>query len=240
MNRPRPRWLAGSSVLTAVFASACCWLPLAAALAGASAGGMAFALGKARPWLLGGSAVFLGAAFWLSYRRPACEPGCECDTPPPVRRRDRVALWFGAVVLAASALSPSLFGLLPAGPSVAVAGAVGVTLPVEGMTCETCERAVESSLRKVPGVVSARASTSEAQAVVSVAAGEHVPREALVTAVTQAGYRVPDAPLAEQLVTMEQAGEDNLTVLSEDSRELRAAFNEAGDRTRLVMLLSPT
>lgn len=175
MSRERPGWLAGGSMLAAIFASACCWLPLAAALAGASAGGLGVVLGKARPWLLSGSAVFLGVSFWLSYRRPACEPGSECASAAPRGRRwDRVALWFGVVVLAVSAISPNFCGLLSAWPSAAEDSA-------------------------------------------GIALGDGKNR-------------------ADQVV----GGEADLTVLSKDSRELRAAFNDAADKTRLVMLLSPT
>jgi copper chaperone CopZ len=182
-------------VLTAVLASACCWLPLAAVLAGVSAAGAAAFLWSARPWLLSGSAVLLGAGLWISYRRrPRCGPGDECASPPGARRGGRPWLWTATALLAVSAFFPQVLGLREPGPAAAAPGSRRIDLPIEGMTCAGCERAVEASLRKVEGVADARASSDEARAIVTVDATSSPPRAALIAAVAAAGFRVADRP----------------------------------------------
>jgi len=192
-GRPRSRWLAVVSALTAFVASACCWLPLAAVLAGASAAGAAAVLWSARPWLLAGSAVLLGAGFWLRTRRRRCELRDDCA--PPLRRPTRQGpwLWTAAVLLVVSALFPQVLGLRPPGGAVAAQGAAPLDLPIEGMTCAGCERAVEASLRRVDGVTDARASADDARATVWADTASPPPRAALIAAVAAAGFRVPQS-----------------------------------------------
>ncbi len=62
-------------------------------------------------------------------------------------------------------------------------------LPIEGMTCSSCAGRVERALGAVPGVHAVSVNLATEQA--SVTAGPEVQAEALVAAVTQAGYRVP-------------------------------------------------
>ncbi len=66
-----------------------------------------------------------------------------------------------------------------------------VVIEVNGMTCEKCERHVADALLAVPGVVSARASRSEGQAVVTADISVATPVK-LREAVAQAGYEARD------------------------------------------------
>ncbi|MGH2570890.1 MAG: mercuric transporter MerT family protein [bacterium] len=193
---PASGWLAGGSVLAAIFASACCWLPLLAVLAGAAATGVAAVLWTARPWLLAGSAALLGAGFWMSYRRlPECEPGSECAAPVrSARRFHRTMLWIAAAGLVVATLFPNVLGLLPREESFAFASSTQIQLPVEGMTCAGCERAVERALQAVDGVVAVSASAADARVVVTTAGSSRPPHAEFVAAVAAAGYRVPDEP----------------------------------------------
>ena len=193
---PRSGWLTAASALTAVLASACCWLPLAAVLAGLSAAGLSAVLWSARPWLLAGSAVLLGVGFWITYRkRASCVPGSDCASPAPVPQLgQRAALWTATAVLVVAALFPRALGLWPPMPAVAATSSEHIEVRVEGMTCGGCERAVEASLRRVDGVVDVRASADAGRAVVTTAPGTLPPRRALIAAVAAAGYRVPDGP----------------------------------------------
>lgn len=58
---------------------------------------------------------------------------------------------------------------------------------ISGMTCDSCAAHVKEALENVPGVESARVSYPEGTA--SVRSGAETPMEALITAVTGAGYR---------------------------------------------------
>lgn len=63
-----------------------------------------------------------------------------------------------------------------------------LTVTVEGMTCEHCERTVERALKEVGGVISAKANRQ--QGIVEIRTeGEYVPDPAaLKAAVDDAGY----------------------------------------------------
>lgn len=97
-----------------------------------------------------------------------------------------VVLFFVGLNLYTYVLKPSLAVTAQASPTAA--HLTEVVLPVEGMTCFTCELTVANSLKKVPGVTEAEASAKD-----GVARVVYDPRqttvEALVEAVNQTGYR---------------------------------------------------
>lgn len=64
-----------------------------------------------------------------------------------------------------------------------------IVLPIDGMNCAGCIRAVETALESVPGARSASASLTSMTA--TVALDREIPPEALVAAVRKAGYDVP-------------------------------------------------
>jgi Cu+-exporting ATPase len=72
-----------------------------------------------------------------------------------------------------------------------------LSLPVEGMTCASCVSRVERALRKVPGVSDVSVNLATEAATVS---GTGLAREALVKAITDAGYEVPAVPEAAQVL----------------------------------------
>lgn len=81
-----------------------------------------------------------------------------------------------------------------------VRASISTTVPIEGMTCRTCERRIERQVRRIPGVESASASAVQAR--LEVVSSGPVPAEALADAVEAAGYRVGRTPwLASDLRT---------------------------------------
>ncbi|MCX7201051.1 MAG: cation transporter, partial [Burkholderiales bacterium] len=72
-----------------------------------------------------------------------------------------------------------------------------LSLPVEGMTCASCVSRVERALRKVPGVSDVSVNLATEAATVS---GTGLAREALVKAITDAGYEVPAVPEPAQVL----------------------------------------
>jgi len=63
-----------------------------------------------------------------------------------------------------------------------------VVIPVEGMTCFTCELTVESSLKQLPGVQSADARVNDAAAYVSYDPSK-VSLDELMAAINRTGYQ---------------------------------------------------
>ncbi len=195
------RWAVGGSVVSALAASACCWIPLLLIALGISAGGVSAWFEQYRLLFLGVTAVLLGTGFYFVYfRRPVCAPGSACAAPnPKLRRFNQVMLWVATVVVIASAPFPNYVGYLLAGSAPAEATVPAkelttVNLRIEGMTCDGCAAVVRSSLAKVPGVHSASASYPDAEAIVTLDAATPPSVDALVAAVNEAGYRtsVPD------------------------------------------------
>ena len=67
-----------------------------------------------------------------------------------------------------------------------------LTLPVAGMDCGGCVRSVDKAVRALTGVADAQASLQPPQVVVQFDPAR-VTREALVTAIEDAGFDVPAA-----------------------------------------------
>src|SRR5919198_3794435 len=69
-----------------------------------------------------------------------------------------------------------------------------VTVEIQGMTCDHCERAVANALRSVPGVAEVL-SVSSASGLARIAAAPEATAERIQGAVSKAGYRarVPEA-----------------------------------------------
>ena len=106
MKAGRTRLLEGGAIGSAVAASICCIGPLALALLGFGGGALLLRFAPFRPYFLGFAVLFLGAAFFLTYRQPAPET-CSPDSPcafPSKRSRQKIVLWVvtGIVVLAAT------------------------------------------------------------------------------------------------------------------------------------------
>ena len=194
-------WAAGGSVISAVAASACCWIPLSLIALGISASGVSAWFEKYRLLFLGVTAVLLGTGFYFVYfRTPVCASGSACAAPnPKLQRFNRVMLWVATVVVIASATFPKYVGFLLAGSAPAEATVPAgelatLNLRIEGMTCDGCATLVQNSLRKVPGVQTASASYPQGRAVVTFDPSSPPQTSSLVEAVEKAGYQATAVP----------------------------------------------
>lgn len=95
-------------VLAAFGATACCFGPLllvSVGAGGAWAARMA-SLTPFQPYFAGLAALFMGFAFHRLYIRPRrCAPGDVCATPQALRRQ-RIAFWIVAAIIAVMAVFP--------------------------------------------------------------------------------------------------------------------------------------
>jgi copper chaperone CopZ len=196
---PGTLWATAGSVVSAVAASACCWLPLLLVAFGVSAAGVSAAFETFRPVFLVAAALLLGFAFYRTYfRQEVCAPGSACAVPRKGQRLNRVMVWVATGFVLVFALFPKYIGHLLADngsqANVSAEGATVVTLDLDGMSCEACAPTVEKALRSVPGVTSASVSYTESRAKVTIDPSSPPSREALVAAVEKAGYEVKDGP----------------------------------------------
>ena len=184
-----------SAVLTALLASACCWLPLLAVSVGLSFGGLSVWFMKYRLPLLGVTAVLLATGFYMVYvGKRRCAPGSVCAAPNlGIKRVNQVMLWVATVAVIGAATFPSYVGYLLADPApTQLAGPSDafrtVTLDLDGMTCEGCAALVQNSLTGLPGVQSASVSYADRRAVVTIDRVSGLDEDSLVNAIEAAGY----------------------------------------------------
>lgn len=201
------------TLISAIMASACCWLPLVLLAAGVSGAGIAATLEAYRPLFIVVTFGFLGAAFYFTYRprkatgearHACCAPeategtGATADCCAPVGRRrfsmmtlNKAMLWVVTVLAVAFLFFPSYVGLL-----FSTGNGAGVTenmnravFQIEGMTCEGCATTVAQAIRQVPGVLAVEVSYEKKQAVVGTEACCAVPTRDILSAIEQAGYQ---------------------------------------------------
>lgn len=202
------------TLVSAVVASSCCWLPLALLAVGVSGAGIASALEAYRPLFAAVTFGFLGAAFYFAYRprkAPSASAGDGCCAPGPqvaegccgpsggrrfgLMSLNKVTLWAVTAAAMAFLLFPSYVGVLLGGTGdtrgrKAQAADVNRTvLAVEGMTCEGCAAVAAEAIREVPGVLAVEVDYETKRAVVTTEADRPAPRERILDSLRSAGYR---------------------------------------------------
>jgi mercuric ion transport protein len=107
--------MAAGGILGAVAASTCCLVPLVLFTLGISGAwiGNLTALAPYQPCSLAAAAGFLGAGYYLVYRRPpaACVEGEACARPLP-NRFVKLALWAATVLAGAAVAFPYVAPIL--------------------------------------------------------------------------------------------------------------------------------
>jgi copper chaperone CopZ len=194
------------ALLSAILASACCWLPLLFIAFGVSGGTLAVRFEAFRPVLLPLTFALLSLAFYLTYRRPRAvatgskgEESCGC--PPErskgfaIKKLNKIMLWVVTAFVLAFAFFPNYVGfVLGAGESTSTpprTEQIEWVLVIEGMTCQGCAAHLQSELRKISGVAEAEVDYEQGTAVV--VATPDVTESKLKRAVEAAGYSVSSA-----------------------------------------------
>lgn len=133
----------GGALLPALAASSCCLGPLLLAALGVGGAGATATLDAYRPYLLGGTALLLGAGFFFTYRKPrgSAVDACGCEKPR-ANCAGRIGLWIGTLLVVLVAAAPPLLakrsntGTSPA--AVDDANVAKATIDVQGIDCEAC------------------------------------------------------------------------------------------------------
>ena len=190
----------GASLIAGIAASLCCILPIVFALAGAGIVGASAFFEKWRPLLLGITFALLGFGFYFAYRKrdQACVPGSACERPA-INRAGRLWLWIATIFVLLFAAFPYYSGpvagllLLQSGTSREEAPQATqlkrITFTVDGMTCASCAKSVESKLRELKGVQTVDVSYEKGRADIefdpsTITVGQ------LEKAIQDAGYKV--------------------------------------------------
>ena len=196
------------TVVSAVMASACCWLPLILLAVGVSGAGVASTLQAYRPLFMAVTFAFLGAAFYFTARpRKARDGGQACcgsegaevgDCSAPAIKGNRfkmmtvnqAILWVVAVLAVAFLFFPNYAGLIIAAgdDNIVTSDMHRAVVKIEGMTCVGCAAVAEKAIRGVPGVLVVRVSHEKGEADVATEACCPMPTAEILTALEKAGY----------------------------------------------------
>jgi len=179
-----------AGILSALLATTCCIGPLLLVAIGLGSGA-AFVGRYHWLFLIAGIVVLTWA--WAKFLRE--KTMCECEHKTMQGRRSGIftLLIATVIVLGFGSLSISryVFAGAPASAQTQTQLANGlgrVVIPVEGMSCATCEIAVRHALKRIDGVKSARVSVASKTATVDYEAAKTNPKQ-LVVAINSTGYR---------------------------------------------------
>ncbi|KAA3616803.1 MAG: hypothetical protein D8M58_17520 [Calditrichaeota bacterium] len=193
-------------IIAALAASVCCVGPLV--LLGLGVGGAwvgnLTALEPFRPYLKALTFGVLGYAFYKIYKPKAeiCEPGSYCANPKS-DKINKITLWISTVFVLGLLANPYIAEELVSSEnakadrlSEQLADLKQITLDVPGMNCPACPFTVQKSLKRLNGVVSAKATLEDKKAVV-IYNPAIVSLEKMIEATTNAGY--PSTPVDKKL-----------------------------------------
>ena len=146
-----------TGILSTIIASMCCIGPLILVLLGLGSLGLGTAMGKYHwVFLMGGVLLILFS--WRTYFRE--KKRCNSKECRMENKKTTLITLIIATIIILSFMGLNLYTYTCgfANLNVPVAGMETIVIPVEGMTCFTCEITLSSTLKKIDGVVAARAS----------------------------------------------------------------------------------
>lgn len=195
-SKKERRTIAGV-IVAALAASVCCVGPLV--LLGFGVGGAWIgnltALEPFRPYLMTITLGVLVYAFYRIYKPKAqdCKPGSFCANPKS-HRINKITLWISTVFVLGLLATPYIAEELSAREnretdklSRQLVNLKEITLNVPGMNCPACPFTVQKSLKKLEGVVSAKATLKDKKALV-IFDPSKVTVDKIIEATTNAGY----------------------------------------------------
>jgi len=178
-------------ILSALFASVCCLGPVLLILLGLGGLGVGALIGRYHWWFIG-AAIGLLTYAWRSYfkeKRRCTTAHCEMASGQTTKWTLLLASAVVATFVGLNVYTYASQGRTNAIPhSSSVASLATVKIPVEGMTCFTCELTVESSLKRLPGVQEADAKVTEEAAYVRYDSSR-VSLDELIAAINKTGYK---------------------------------------------------
>lgn len=179
-------------IFSALLASVCCLGPVLFVLLGLGSLGFGAVLGRYH-WGFITAAIILLSIAWRSYLKEVAR--CRATSCQMARgATTRTALLLASVVVAGFVgLNLSTYASQSRQPRAGVASPghgslASVAIPIGGMTCFTCELAVEASLKGLPGVHSADAKVKDAAAYVEYDPST-VSVDELLEAINKTGYQ---------------------------------------------------
>ena len=253
------------TVMTSASASLCCLVPLFGLMGGSSSLISAVSwLEPFRPYLIGATFLMLGFA-WYSSIMVSKKDDCGCEPKKPSLLQSRKFLSIITIVSLLFISFPSFSHLLIQSEQNTAAnidqeGKMKITLPVNGMTCASCERHIESEVINLSGISSVKASYANKSATVEYDP-QKIDQEKIIAAINKTGYTVdksvnlmqeklkadcctkgtytPETCSSMPKIDVPKEKSKNLQVLT-TLDQLKGEFNKQADRVRFVAILSST
>ena len=180
-------------LLSAIAASACCWLPLLLISLGLSGAAVGAVFERYRPILLIVAFALLGVAFYFAYRKQATGDCCDSGEAKgaPMRSLSRAMLWVVTAATIAFALFPNYIrAFAGSGATDEIpAGYQTKEFVVDGMTCEACAVTLEKEIAQMDGVDAVRVDYAAGRATVGSSRGRLPLDAAVLETISSAGYR---------------------------------------------------
>ena len=190
-----------TTIVASIGGSLCCITPIVAVLAGSSSMAASFAwIEPYRPYFIGITILVLLYAWWdkLKPAKNGIDCACEPDENGKVSFFHTKAFLSLITVFATVMLTFPYWGqvLLPSSPKKEVVmvssnDIVKTTIYIDNMTCNTCEATVEKTALNIDGVLSIKASTPNANAIVKFDKSK-TNLEAIMDAISDTGYFARD------------------------------------------------
>lgn len=177
----------------AIFASACCTVPLIMVTAGIS-GAWISTLTELQPFRPLFIVISLGLIAIAFYRRATFKGRNDCDCTEDGKRRSTPAMLLLALVSVGLIASPLFLSDMVNGDEasntivVRDSDIATSVLAIDGMTCATCTVTVEKALSRLPGVVAFEVTYEPQQATVEYDSSRLSEMD-LVQAIRNVGYR---------------------------------------------------
>ena len=202
MNRFKKSLPVLGGIITAIAASLCCIGPVFFALIGVGSVGVFSGFEAYRPYLIGLTSVFLGVAFFLTYRKRevVCEDG-SC-TIKSAGKWNKAGVWLATLIAAIGITFPYFGGALVASASQPLNEEAGkliqystTEVKIEGMDCKACAAGLQATLGRIEGVQKAKVDYEHGNAII-VYDPTKLQSRALVGSINELGFA---ASLAETL-----------------------------------------
>lgn len=183
-------------ILSAAIASICCLGPLLIILLGLGSLGIGAAIGRYHWYFIAAALVLLTFA-WRSFlkKKKACDlKACKMENKKITLFTLIISTLIVAIFVALNVYTyVAQKDFADKGTKAELIETKTAVIPVEGMTCFTCELTVSSAIKKVEGVITAKASAKDGKAWV-----EYDPSKTniqqLAEAINKTGYkaRIPE------------------------------------------------
>ena len=188
-------WL-GAGIISAIAASLCCITPVATLILGISASAFSW-IEPIRPYLIALSIGVLFFAWYIKLKPAKNDTDCNCETTSGNSFLQSKAFLAIVSVFAMLIIAFPLYAqIFYSTPKVASA-TIGVDddhrqqvkFKIQGMTCEACERHIDSELSKVAGVLAYETSYADKSSLVTFDPSK-VNVKTIEKAISKTGYKV--------------------------------------------------